>query len=327
MYRLPKSRCGYTEYTCTGIRQSPVLNQPVCDNTNYDQTATARPVDNNFYNLPVGFKSVIQSTDFLDLSNVQIWKQGCCVTTYDPFQTGGLTNTFSKVKDNQDFIAQQSDFNSCIQCYTENRIQAPGILLPSAELSSFYPVPLQAVPTVALSEPKGGSTSVRGSIHSGCDGFKITAFSQNLNQVTFSVQGGAVYVQVGADQTPIQLLVPGLFDEVVQGRQDVETIQIYAVAGYDISLGEWRAVLDWKSKNNDFYSTTPKRWMKLAQIGTIHYQSRSTVDVVQGQCSPADLRDWVSEQSIPSTVDGDLFVFSMRGGSAKKQWLPVKDCG
>lgn len=342
MIHLSKSRCGYLEYTCTGIVQLPPFPQPSCDTTNYDIVSDSRSQDNNFLNLPRSFIGVVSSVNFIDLSSVAIKNPYDCIQEYDPLK-GRLIDAFDKVASNSSYIANRGNQKQILDCYSNSLSQGPGILLPSANLSAFSPIPLLAVPTVALPSAQVSSVSARGAVTSGCKGLCVTAKATGSYTVTFSIRAGKAIVSVTDSGEPVQIDVPALQNQVANLQQsqtrgllrsennnsdeDKKKIQVYVIAGYDVQQGTWQAVVDWKSENHNFSPTTPDHYIKLKLLATIVYVDRSTVDVIQGQCSPIDLRDWVSQQGLP-TADGDsdLYVFSYVGSSTKKGWIPVKDC-
>lgn len=134
-------------------------------------------------------------------------------------------------------------------------------------------------------------------------------------------------------------------------------IEIYVIAVYDPTANDqkWKArivvfpsVKSTVTGQPSAISTLQKQIQKItnvkyAQIGTIIYSQRPdpysnngdtvyrTYDVIQTQCSPVDLRDWVSQTPIPESSEGQQtgtarYVFTMRPNSNIKEWLPIKDC-
>lgn len=322
MIHLRKDLCGYSVYTCQGIKQMSELSQPVCDNKNYDLNSDSRSCDNNFLNLPREFRSVVQNVSFVDLGQDAIWDEEKCVTDYTPLQ-GNAIDAFASLQKNDAFIAAYGDYSAALQCYSNSSMEQPGILLPAARLSDFSIVPLQAVPTASLAAAVDQTGTSRG-IKSGCQAFCVTAKATGSYKVTFSVTGGYLYVSTDSSGQPVAIAVDALTNEVCQDKQDVESIAVYAIAGFDVTTGTWKGVLDWTSHNNGFYQTTPTHWVKKKQIATIKYVNRQIIDVIQSECSPIDLRDWVSEQAIP--FDDGNYVFVYKGNSAQKEWVEVRDC-
>lgn len=324
MIHLKKGLCGYSQYTCIGIEQSPVLQAPVCDNKNYDILSDSRSVDNNFLNLPVAFQSVVQSVPFVELGKTAVWDATKCVTDYTPLQ-GNAIDAFYYLQSNSAYVAGYGDFKNSLYCYDQDKIEHPGILLPLAQLSAFGVVPLQAVPTAALPVSTWQqSVYYSRAIKSGCSGFRAEAKSIASYKVSFSITGGEVYVATDDSGAPVAIEVKDLLNQECQGKQNVSNIQIYVIAGFDVIKGEWKAVIDWKADEYEFFPSTPKKWIKQKQIATIKYAGRQTVDVIQSECSPIDLRDWMSQQAIPFR-DGN-YVFVYKGDSATKEWVRVMDC-
>lgn len=323
MIHLKKDRCGYQIYSCTGVSVMDAFQPPVCDNTNYDQTQAQRPQDNNFLNLPKQFQAVVQNVPFADLGRDAVWDASKCVTDYSPL-SGGLFDAFSYLSSNDEFIRHYGDFSQRIQCYSDSSVQTPGILLPLPALSAFSSIQLEAIPTNALPAADAPSGDSNRGIKTGCQGFQVSAQVTGAYQILFSITGGKAYVAASQNGTPSYISVDGLFRQQCQGKANVENIQIYLIAGFDVLAGQWSAVIDWKAPNRTFSGTTPSSWFKMTQLATIKYINRWTVDVIQSQCSPVDVRDWVSEATLPSR-DGN-YVFLYNGNSAKKGWIQVQDC-
>ena len=323
MIHLKRSKCGYEDYICRGIPSIPILQPPVCDNTPYDKTPTMdRQVDNNFLNLPVKFKSIVQSTTVLDLSGITFQH---CITEYNPLQ-GGLMNAFDTLANNsQGYLQEELD---ALDCFASNSEQPIGILLPSPQLSSFQNVPMLAVPTVALSAAQTGSAAASRAILSGCRGLVITARSTGSYKLRFSVSAGSIFLQNNSSQAPVQLSLKPLNEIQISGQENVASVDVYIVAQYDVVARMWLATLDYTTASHPKENTTPTMWIKRKHLGTIKYNSGRIVDVIQSQCGPVDMRDWVSQIGLPqsSGAQSFLFVIQYQGSSAKKKWVEVRDC-
>lgn len=324
MIHLNRPQCGYSGYTCTGIKSLPPFKPIICDNINYDTVNSNRPQDNNFYNLPVKFKGVVSAIDFIDLSDVQITDPYTCIHQYDPLN-GNLIDAFDPIAQNQSYIQNRGDQKAQLKCYQDSDSEGAGILLPSASLGTFSPVPMLAVPTVALAAASATQAVAAAAVLSGCQGLRVTAKVTGANRIKFDVSAGKAIIGSLSDGTPVTVNVSKL-SKTVSGKSNVKNIQIYLVAGYNIQTQEWKAVLDFKTPGHNFDNSTPKRWIKQKQIATVAYMNRYRADVIQSQCSPVDLRDWVSEQSLPSENNQNLYVFTFQGNSYKKGWTAVKDC-
>ena len=324
MIHLSKPRCGYRGYSCVGITQIEPFKAPNCDTTNYDIAVSPREQDNNFLNLPKKFAGVVRAVTFIDLSDVSIRDPYTCINEYDPLN-GNAIDAFDIVADNQSYRTVKGNQKAALTCYSDSGIQGQGILLPGASLGAFSPVPMLAVPTVALASMVPSSVSARGSVKSGCQGFCTTAKSTGSYQVEIKTSAGKAIVGVLQDGTPKTIDVKASQWVVSGDKESLEKIQVYIVAGFDIQRKEWKASTYIKTPDAQ-QQGQPEKWIKRRQVATVVYVDRSTIDVIQGQCSPIDLRDWVSEQEIPEGDDQQLYVFSFKSSSTKKGWIPVKDC-
>ena len=277
MIHLKKSRCGYRDYICTGIPSIPVLQDPVCDNIAYDDSPqSGREKDNNFLNLPQKFKGIVQSTTVLDLNGIVFQR---CIKEYNPLQEDGLLDAFKLLAQNSEGYLKTE--LTALDCFGSDSSQQPiGILLPSPDLSAFNNIPTLAVPTVALPSQVDPQTSSR-SILSGCRGLAISARVTGSYKLRFSVSSGKLYLQNDQDGQPQQVQVNALNNIEVRGRDNVSSVDVYAIAQYDIPTGKWKAVIDYTTDGHQKENDAPTKWIKRKHLGTIKYNSGRIVDVIQ----------------------------------------------
>ena len=127
------------------------------------------------------------------------------------------------------------------------------------------------------------------------------------------------------DGSPQELKVTGISQKVCKGKSNVQGIQIYLIVGFDFNTGNWKGVVySPQAEIDDSSDGLPTKWLKQTLLATIKYVNRYTVDVIQSQCSPVDLRDWVSQVQLPD--DSGNYVFMYKGNSTEKGWVQVKDC-
>lgn len=246
--------------------------------------------------------------------------------------------------------------------------QKPGILMPTATMAPFNAIGAIAIPTSALATANKGGVTKHRSTKSGCPkGFQITAQVVS-NDAYISVSPGTVSVgltESNNDATGILNNVSNVVLEKASSnvklttnkRIQVDNIKknfrcsIYAIAYLDQKAKEnsnkkagetlsWSAYLfadasiDNQSKgqySKQFIDQISKLPLpKYRQIGNIIWNADSkTFDITSTNCSPVDLRDWVSQVGIPKAQDqndSSVMIFGMFTDSLVKKWFKVKDC-
>ena len=326
MRRLQKSQCGYDQYKCTGITSLPIPNPICCDNRIEFSESNSRTNDNNFYNIPSRFQGIVQQTPYIDLSDIVQSNSVCCEFHYDPFNQEGFKDLFDDIKGKLGNYANSLASYGCSDSSynVSDAIQKPGFLLPTPELNDFYPATLQAIPTVALASPVNSAQLKKASsIKSACTGFQITAVLVDRNLTIDVTPGRAIVYQNGNT-----IHIGGNnWTQTIQSDSTINT-QIYVAIWYDFEDADepWIGTIVHKTDENFSDSTiinTPLS--KLVQIGAVRVEDTDVVQVIQQVCSPVDMRDWVSQVSIPQSRQ-NLFLFSYSPGSTKMKWHPVKDC-
>lgn len=328
MKRLQRDRCGYQGWRCTGITYISAPKKLCSDQTLYDQVSNSRSNDNNFYNLPVAFQGVINATQFIDLSTLS-WTPTGCFEGYDPFTVQGFQNWWSKIGPNSSYSSVWGRNSRFGQLHTYGssdswETHSPGIITPRPQLSQFAPTPTIAVPTSALASADPSGTSFDYHTQSGCNGLVITARSTSIRSVTIDVTSGQVYLSVDDSGQPVATQVEAVTQVYTVDNND--SIQVYLVAQYNVVTNQWAATIIGVpgSRGNPGQLNLPA-FARSYLLGTVKYSNRS-VDVMQSQCSPIDMRDWVSQIGLPGGGSTALYVLASKGQSAQKLWVKVQDC-
>ena len=246
--------------------------------------------------------------------------------------------------------------------------QKPGILMPAATMAPFNAIGAIAIPTSALATTvMSGITSYRPT-KSGCPaGFQVIA-QTSRDKVHIAVKPGTVSVGQDAQKNDntgkinnIQnVKLQKAFPDKIFIKSDASLVldasekkdfrcSIYAIAYIDQETNQnkvpgqmltWKAYLfavavQGQSPNTDTssqaliqeLSTLPLPKYKLI-ANVIWNASSKTVDITSAQCSPVDLRDWVSQVGIAKSQNDDssIMFFGMHSNSLVKKWFKVKDC-
>lgn len=232
--------------------------------------------------------------------------------------------------------------------------QKPGILMPAATMAPFNPIGAIAIPTQALVSVKKGGITTHRSTKSGCpSGFQISVQKNGDFDIYIEITSGIVTVGVG-EAGSATINIPGVqieyFSDGVQlsgyNRIKVDDITedfkcaIYVIACLStaqeqtlLQNPQWRAFLyaDISKDQNDVIEFMDTLTLpKYALVGNVIWNSDTqTFDITSANCSPIDLRDWVSEVKLPQGEEqkqSALYVFGMIGNSFIKKWYQIKDC-
>lgn len=333
MRHLEKNRCGWKDYKCTGIKD--LFSDSIsicCDTINYDKTDIDRKNDYNYLNLPTSFQGVVNIVPFADLSALGTGVS--CISDYDPMQ-GGLQDYFAKVSVIGDYVAVYGDFNARLACYLNQEKQSPGVMTPKALLSPFNAAPSVVVPTSEIRvdpnipDVSGLSTGWGG--QSACaNGFAIVPLDQKGSGYRLYVTGGDAIPAVNSSGQAVSYSVLGRYPEGSATRYKVD-IQVYLTAKYNFTSSEWVFDIKVVRQGQGWQDVVDRQqWEKVALLGTVNCQSNGNEQVrtyvTQTACSPVDMRDFVSQVTLPSGTSTSMYVFAYLGSSKIKKWVEVKDC-
>ena len=292
-----------------------------------------REQHHNYGNLPVKFQTLTTDVIVVDLSTLKgkgLSTVGICPVDFDVFGASeGFKDAFSQIKDEMQEAYKYPEEASELICYSttapeglaEGDAQSIGILMPDNSLPSFnsnLPVamPLSSLAITSVTSNTGKFRT--GNICTTCEtGFGVT-YDKAGNTYKLSISGGEI------------LLQPGKKFEV-DGKKDAFTLK---TGKHQIHLLLWYQPEDgttpWKTSyytevTDDVRAHLNKPFTKTALIATVHI-SQGFIDISQPQCSPIDMRDWVSEAGIPTGSD-TLYVFGFnKSSNMVKGWIPVRDC-